>query len=211
MPENWTVHREDMVETLKRHGMRDKRILAAMGEVPRHRFIPHAYLRDDAYCDHPCPIGYGQTISQPFIVAYMTWKLDPKPGEKVLEIGTGSGYQAAVLAALGLEVYSVEIIPELAAHAKQVLEAEGYERVHVRVGDGYKGWPEHAPVDVVVVTCAPAEVPQALVAQLRDGGRMMLPLGQYSQRLVVLRKQKDRVVQEEDLAVQFVPMIRGAE
>jgi len=177
--------------------------------VKRHRFIPDAYRRANAYGDHPCPIGHNQTISQPFIVAYMTWKMDLKPGEKVLEIGTGSGYQAAILAELGTEVYSIEIIPELAEHAKKVLKREGYESIRLLEGDGYKGWPEHAPFDAVIVTCAPANVPQALVDQLREGGRMIVPVGRFNQRLVILRKRKGRIVQENDLAVRFVPMVKG--
>lgn len=208
---DWRLDRSAMVDTLKRYGVKDERVLVAMHDVPRHRFIPEAYRLNDAYGDHPCPIGYNQTISQPYVVAYMTSKMDPQPGEKVLEIGTGSGYQAAILAALGLDVYSVEIVPELAAHAKQVLAEEGFTRVHVRAGDGYKGWPEHAPFDIVIVTCAPEDMPHALVDQLREGGRMILPLGGYNQRLVILRKEKGRIVQEDDLAVRFVPMVKGTE
>ena len=211
MTEDWSAERFAMVEVIRRHGLTDERVLTAMRTVRRHQFIPEAYRRANAYGDHPCPIGYDQTISQPFIVAYMTWKIDLQPGEKVLEIGTGSGYQAAVLAEMGTEVYSIEIVPELARHAKAVLAREGYETVHVLAGDGYKGWPEHAPFDAVIVTCAPADIPQALVDQLREGGRMILPLGRYSQRLVILRKRKGRIVQENDLAVRFVPMVKGKE
>ena len=211
MTEDWSAERLAMVEVIRRHGLTDERVLTAMRTVRRHQFIPEAYRRANAYGDHPCPIGYDQTISQPFIVAYMTWKIDLQPGEKVLEIGTGSGYQAAVLAEMGTEVYSIEIVPELARHAKAVLAREGYETVHVLAGDGYKGWPEHAPFDAVIVTCAPADIPQALVDQLREGGRMILPLGRYSQRLVILRKRKGRIVQENDLAVRFVPMVKGKE
>ncbi len=211
MAEDWRVKREAMVATIQRYGLRDEVVLAAMKVVQRHRFIPSAYQRVDAYGDHPCPIGYDQTISQPYIVAHMTSKMDLKPGEKVLEIGTGSGYQAAILAELGAEVYSIEIIPQLARHAKDVLKQEGYDAVQLLTGDGYKGWPDHAPFDAIIVTCAPAEIPEALVDQLREGGRMILPLGRYRQRLVILRKQKGRVIQENDLAVRFVPMVKGAE
>ncbi len=209
MPKDWTAEREEMVATIRRYGLRDEKVLAAMGNVWRHRFIPDAYLGENAYGDHPCPIGHNQTISQPFIVAYMTSKLDIKRGEKVLEIGTGSGYQAAVLAEMGANVYSIEIVPELAKHAGRVLKKEGYSGVRVRAGDGYKGWPEHAPFDAVIVTCAPSDVPQSLVDQLRDGGRMIVPVGRWSQRLVILRKRGTRVVQEDDIAVRFVPMVRG--
>jgi len=190
----------------------DERILSAMAKVRRHMFIPEAYRRQgEAYGDHPCPIGFEQTISQPFIVAYMTERLNVKPREKVLEIGTGSGYQAAILAEMGAEVYSIEIVAPLADHARQVLAAEGYTGVHVLSGDGYKGWPEHAPFDAIIVTCAPEDVPSALVNQLREGGRMILPVGVSFQRLVILRKKQGRVQQEEDIAVRFVPMVRGRE
>jgi len=210
--ERWERLREEMVRQVRAYGVRDERVLAAMAKVRRHLFIPEEYRsRDDPYGDHPCSIGYGQTISQPFIVAYMTERVNVKPGEKVLEIGTGSGYQAAILAELGAEVYSIEIIPALAEHARRVLAAEGYDRVHVLTGDGYKGWPEHAPFDVIIVTCAPEEVPQALVEQLKDGGRMILPLGAGVQRLVVLRKRSGKVSQEEDIMVRFVPMVHGTE
>lgn len=206
-----SVARDLMVRQLEQYGIRDKKVLSAMKTVPRHLFIPEKY-RDtyDTYGDHPGPIGSGQTISQPYIVAYMTERLDLKPGEKVLEIGTGSGYQAAVLATLGAEVYSIEIIPELAEHARKVLTGEGHENVHVLAGDGYKGWPEYAPYDAVIVTCAPEKIPVALVDQLKEGGRMILPLGaRFHQRLVICRKKGGEVVVEEDLPVRFVPMVHG--
>ena len=209
MAEDWSAERSAMVEVIRRHGLKDERVLTAMRAVKRHRFIPDACRRANAYGDHPCPIGHDQTISQPFIVAYMTWKMDLKPGEKVLEIGTGSGYQAAILAEMGTEVYSIEIIPELAVHAKATLMKEGYESIRLLEGDGYKGWPKHAPFDAIIVTCAPADVPQALVDQLREGGRMILPVGSFNQRLVILRKRKGRIVKENDLAVRFVPMVKG--
>jgi len=209
----WDRERAAMVEQLKRaYGIRDERILAAMARVRRHRYIPAAFRRHgEAYGDHPCPIGHDQTISQPFIVAYMTERLALKPGEKVLEIGTGSGYQAAVLAELGVEVYSIELLPPLAEHARRVLEAEGYKNVKVLTGDGYQGWPEHAPFDAIIVTCAPEEPPPELVRQLKEGGRMIVPVGVGSQRLVLLRKQDGKVRQEEDIMVRFVPMVRGAD
>jgi len=208
--QHWTRQREAMVDVLRRYGVKDARILEAMGKVRRHVYIPKSYRRRySAYGDHPCPIGHGQTISQPFIVAYMTEKMKLQEGEKVLEIGTGSGYQAAVLAAMGVEVYSIEIVPELAEHARKVLDEEGHDGVKVLTGDGYKGWPEHGPFDAIIVTCAPSKVPQALVDQLKEGGRMILPLGAGIQRLVILRKKGGRVEQEDDIGVRFVPMVRG--
>ena len=172
-------------------------------------FIPENFrFRNEAYADHPCPIGHGQTISQPFIVAYMTEKISPKPGDKILEIGTGSGYQAAILAECGAEVFSIEIVPELAQHARAALQSEGYKEVKVQTGDGYKGWPEHAPFDAIIVTCAPEEVPAALVEQLKENGRMILPVGIGFQRLVILRKKNGIITREEDLPVRFVPMVK---
>jgi protein-L-isoaspartate(D-aspartate) O-methyltransferase len=207
----WTLARAAMVRQIRAYGVKDEGVLAAMGKVRRHVFIPDDYRHQTAYGDHPNPIGHDQTISQPFIVAYMTERLNLKRGEKVLEIGTGSGYQAAVLAELGANVFSIEIVAPLAEHARRALTAEGYtNKVHVLTGDGYQGWPEHAPFDAVIVTCAPEEVPPALVQQLADGGRMILPLGVGLQRLVVLRKKDGVIRQEEDLAVRFVPMVHGA-
>lgn len=202
--------RRRMVRELEVYGISSADVLRAMGNVKRHHFIPERFLDvADPYGDHPCPIGHGQTISQPYIVAYMTERMGLKPGEKVLEIGTGSGYQAAVLAELGLKVFSIEIVPELAEHARRALQKENYP-VQVRTGDGYKGWPEEAPFDVVIVTCAPEKVPEALTAQLRDGGRMILPVGEAGdQRLIIMRKRQGVVTTEEDLAVRFVPMIHG--
>ncbi|MBM4143534.1 MAG: protein-L-isoaspartate(D-aspartate) O-methyltransferase [Lentisphaerae bacterium] len=208
--EFWIQRRQEMVEVLRRYEIGNPRVLAAMQAVRRHTFIPAAHRnRHTAYGDHPCPIGYDQTISQPFIVAYMTEKMSLREGEKVLEIGTGSGYQAAVLAEMGVEVYSIEIVPELAEHARRALASQGYDRVKVLTGDGYKGWPEHSPFDAIIVTCAPDQVPRALVDQLKDGGRMILPLGVGFQRLVILRKKGDRVEQEDDIGVRFVPMVKG--
>lgn len=172
------MRREVMVETtIASRGVEDENVLHAMRTVPRHRFVPPDQL-DYAYADHALPIGYGQTISQPFIVAWMTELLELKPGEKVLEIGTGSGYQAAILAELGyVEVYSIEIIPELATRAEQRLEELGYDEVRVRQGDGYYGWQEYAPYDAIIVTAAPDHLPAPLLAQLKDGGRMVIPIG----------------------------------
>ncbi len=202
--------REAMARVVERHGVTNLAVLAALRAVPRHLFMPPAFREGaDAYGDHPCAIGYQQTISQPFIVAYMTDALRVQRGEKVLEIGTGSGYQAAVLAELGAEVYSVELLEPLAGHARQVLADQGYANVRVRHGDGYEGWAEHAPFDAIIVTCAPTKVPPALVAQLKDGGRMVAPVGVGVQRLVFLRKRGERLEQAEDLAVRFVPMVPG--
>ena len=207
---DWTMGHTTMIAQLERYGIKNPRVIEAMTEIQRHKFIPEKYLGlSDPYGDHPCPIGFNQTISQPYIVAYMTERIDPKPGDKVLEIGTGSGYQAAILAELGADVYTIEIIPELADHARGTLAAEGYARVHVLTGDGYKGWPEHAPFDEIIVTCAPDDVPPALVEQLKDGGRMIVPVGEGSQRLVILRKKARNVEMEDDLAVVFVPMVHG--
>jgi len=182
------------------------RVLTAMGKVPRHEFVPER-LRAQAYRDRPLPIGHGQTISQPYIVAFMTEQLEPGPADRVLEIGTGSGYQAAVLAELTAQVYTIEIIEDLARRAAADLQRLGYTNVHVRAGDGYKGWPEAAPFDAIIVTCAPEKVPQPLIDQLKDGGRMIIPIGQsWDQELVLLRKHGNRLEQRAVLPVQFVPM-----
>jgi protein-L-isoaspartate(D-aspartate) O-methyltransferase len=202
-----------MISELRRvHGVRDERILAAMSKVRRHAFVPAEYRQHgDTYGDHPCPIGFDQTISQPFIVAYMTLLLQARPGDKVLEVGTGSGYQAAILAELGARVYSIEIVAPLADHACAALASEGYDAVHVLTGDGYKGWPEYAPFDSIIATCAPAEVPEGLARQLGEGGRMVLPVGVGVQRLVILRKSAGKMQQAQDIAVRFVPMVHGKE
>ena len=205
--------RERMVQLLGFYGIKDEAVLKVMNKVPRHLYIPEPFRsRCNAYGDHPCPIGHGQTISQPYIVAYMTEKMKVQPGEKVLEIGTGSGYQAAILAELGANVYSIEIVPELAEHSRKILKAEGYKNVNVLRGDGYKGWAEFAPYDVIIVTCAPEKVPQKLVEQLKEGGRMILPVGiPYQQRLVILRKTNGKIKRENDLSVMFVPMVHENE
>ncbi len=206
------AQRKAMVEDLRRYRIQDEHVIETMAKVRRHMYIP-ADLRDqvDPYGDHPCPIGYGQTISQPFIVAYMTQRIEVKPGMRILEVGTGSGYQAAVLAEMGADVYSIEIIPELAEHARKVLVAEGYTNVTVKCGDGYKGWPEHAPFDAIIVTCAPSEIPEALTAQLKEDGRMILPVGTGVQQLVILEKHDGKFLEIPDMYVRFVPMVKGAE
>jgi protein-L-isoaspartate(D-aspartate) O-methyltransferase len=193
-------------EQIEGRGIRDPRLLEAMREVPRHRFVPAVY-RPLAYTDQPLPIGEGQTISQPYIVALMTSLLELQGGEKVLEVGTGSGYQAAVLSRLAGEVYTIEILPTLAWRAKQVLEGLGYTNVRVRVGDGFFGWPEAAPFDAIVVTAAAPRLPQPLWEQLAEGGRIVLPLGAgRNQRLVRFRKVDGRRIQEDFTEVLFVPM-----
>ncbi|MBC7257801.1 MAG: protein-L-isoaspartate(D-aspartate) O-methyltransferase [Chloroflexi bacterium] len=188
----------------------DPRVLAAMEAVPRHRFVPAQYA-EDAYDDHPLPIGYGQTISQPYIVALMTQLLELKGHEKVLEIGAGSGYQAAILSLLAREVFTVERIPQLAEKARERLSELGYRNVHIRIGDGYEGWPEHAPYDAIIVTCAAEEVPPPLIEQLADGGRLVIPVGEsgWSQRLMLLRKRGAELEQREIAGVVFVPLVRG--
>lgn len=187
-------------------GITNARVLAVMGEVPRHEFVPVAW-RDEAYEDRPLPIGHGQTISQPFIVAFMTERLEPTATDKVLEIGTGSGYQAAVLAKLVREVYTIEIVEPLAKRAEADLKRLGYTNVIVRAGDGYLGWPEAAPFDAVIVTCAPEQVPQPLVDQLKEGGRMIVPVGPAGeQALVLLQKREGKVERSAVLPVRFVPM-----
>jgi len=207
----WIAMRETMVKQLRAYKITDKTVLEAMGKVRRHMYIPEEFRQDEtAYGDHPWPIGHDQTISQPYIVAYMTEKMSLKKGEKLLEVGTGSGYQAAIIAEMGVNVYSIEILPELAEHARIVLKSEGYDRVKILTGDGYKGWPEHAPFDVILVACAPKKLPEALVDQLKENGRMIIPVGEkFAQRLVILRKKEGQVIQEDDLPVRFVPMVHG--
>ncbi len=202
-----------VAEQLARTGrdITNARVLRAMGKVPRHEFVPQA-LRTAAYQDYPLPIGYGQTISQPYIVGFMTEQLDPKPTDRVLEIGTGSGYQAAVLAELVARVYTIEIVEELAKRATADLQRLGYTNVQVRAGDGYKGWPEAAPFDAVIVTCAPEKVPQPLIDQLKEGGRMIIPVGPGGdQQLVLLRKQNGKLERRAVLPVRFVPMTGQAQ
>lgn len=193
-------------EQLLARGLTNARVLAVMGKVPRHEFIPE-HLRPQAYEDGPLPIGHGQTISQPYIVAFMTERLEPKLTDHVLEIGTGSGYQAAVLSELVAEVYTIEIVAALAQRAAADLKRLGYTNVSVRAGDGYKGWPEVASFDAIIVTCAPEKVPQPLVEQLKDGGRMIIPIGPiWDQELILMRKQSGRLEKRAVLPVRFVPM-----
>ncbi len=193
-------------------GVSDPGVIKAMKKVKRHLFVPERYLAY-SYDDHPLPIGEGQTISQPYIVAFMTEALDLKPTDRVLEIGTGSGYQAAILAELVDEVYTIEIIKKLAKRARQTLEGLGYRNIYVKTGDGYKGWPEKAPFDAIIVTCAPEKIPTALVKQLKEGGRMIIPVGGIGsvQRLVKLTKEGGQIKKQAVMFVRFVPMVKGSD
>ncbi len=191
-------------------GITNPGVIGAMVRVPRERFVPLEQQRS-AYDDRPLPIGYRQTISQPYIVAYMTDALRLDPGDRVLEIGTGSGYQAAVLAELAAKVYSIEIVPALAERARDTLTALGYANVDVRLGDGYAGWPDEAPFDAIIVTAAPDHVPQPLIEQLAPGGRMIIPVGQDRQSLTLITRTAEGVTQERMLRVLFVPMTGEAE
>jgi protein-L-isoaspartate(D-aspartate) O-methyltransferase len=197
-------------EQIAGRGIADPRVLAAMSRVPRHELVPEN-VRGHAYEDRPLPIGNDQTISQPFVVAYMTEQLQLRGGERVLEIGTGSGYQAAVLAEIAGEVYTIEIVEPLAVRARDDLQRLGYKNVHVRVGDGYRGWPELAPFDAIIVTAAPERVPQPLVDQLAVGGRLVLPVGDLDQELLRIERRADGIHQERLIDVRFVPMRGEAE
>ncbi len=203
----WAALREDMVTTqIAARGVRDVNVLTALRTVPRHLFVP-ADLRAEAYADHPLPIGEGQTISQPYIVGLMTELLEVKPGDKVLEVGTGSGYQAAILASMGCQVYTMEIRPALAREAEKRLASMGVKHVHVRAGDGYAGWPEAAPFAGVIVTAAPEHVPQPLLDQLKTGGHMVIPVGSFYQQLkVVTRRGQADFAERDVIPVRFVPM-----
>jgi protein-L-isoaspartate(D-aspartate) O-methyltransferase len=204
---DFAAQRQRMVqEQLMPRGIHQERVLAAMAKVPREEFVPPDE-RALSYSDGPLPIGYDQTISQPYVVALMTEQLRPRPRDRVLEIGTGSGYQAAVLAELVAEVYSIEIVAPLARAAEATLQRLGYKNVHIKVGDGYKGWPEQAPFDAIIVTCAPEHVPQPLVDQMKEGGRMIIPVGNYlAQELYLLEKRNGQLKEEAILPVRFVPM-----
>ena len=204
---DWAAARTAMVrDQLRGRDVQDARVLDAMSRVPRHLFVPDA-SRADAYGDYPLPIGYGQTISQPYIVGFMSQALEVGPHHSVLEIGTGSGYQAAILAELAREVYTIEIVALLSEQARKTLKDLGYKNVRIKTGNGYLGWPEHAPYDRVMVTAAPDEVPRALVEQLRVGGLMAIPVGTIDQELRILRRTDSGLELLRTLPVRFVPMV----
>jgi protein-L-isoaspartate(D-aspartate) O-methyltransferase len=215
----WSQHAPDVFAAARHHmvsnhlasrDITDTLVLEVMAEVPRHEFVP-AHLRDVAYQDRPLPIGEGQTISQPYIVAYMTQSLDLSTGDRVLEIGTGSGYQAAVLARLVEHVYTIEIIQSLGDSARLLLGRQGYDNITAHIGDGYLGWPSEAPFDAIMVTAAPDHVPPALVEQLAEGGRMILPVGDRHQQLLRLTRRAGKIEAESLLPVRFVPMTGEAQ
>jgi protein-L-isoaspartate(D-aspartate) O-methyltransferase len=205
---DYDKEREHMVKSqLAGRGIKDRRVLEAMRQVPRHLFIPEG-MRNLAYCDGPLPIGHGQTISQPYIVALMTELLKLEGQERVLEVGTGSGYQAAILSRLASQVYSVERHAALAQQAEKLLSQLGYANIVVRVGNGTLGWPEHSPYEAIIVTAAAPDVPRPLTDQLADGGRLVAPVGsQWSQVLVKVRRQGDLLIRERRTAVAFVPLV----
>lgn len=196
-----------MATQIKSRGILDAKVLKAMEKVPRHVFVPEN-MKKFAYNDEPLPIGKGQTISQPYIVAYMTEILQLSGEEKVLEVGTGSGYQAAILAEIAKEVFTIEFIDELSRNAQKVLREKGYTNIHFRVGDGAYGWKEHAPYDAIIVTAAPSEVPKALQDQLKTGGRMIVPVGDAFQELILIVREKRKFRKKKLLPVRFVPLVR---
>ncbi|MDY6935572.1 MAG: protein-L-isoaspartate(D-aspartate) O-methyltransferase [Spirochaetota bacterium] len=201
--------RELMItKQIEARGIRDKRVLQVMRGIERHRFVLHRNI-NESYEDHPLPIGHGQTISQPYIVALMTELCELDGDEKVLEIGTGSGYQAAVLSLLAKEVYTIEIIEALGKSAKMRLKDLGYYNVHVRLGDGYYGWPEESPFDVIIITASPPKIPETLLDQLKEGGIMVAPVGEFTQQLVKLEKKQSKMVKKTITYVRFVPMVHS--
>ena len=209
--DTYTKARHQMVETqMERRGILNPEVLRIMGKVPRHEFVPLLY-RWQSYDDHPLPIGKGQTISQPYIVALMTELLDPEPTDRILEIGTGSGYQAAILAELVDTVYTIEIIPALAKSAEETFKRLGYSNIQVKAGDGYLGWPEAAPFDGIIVTAAPPYLPQPLVEQLKTGGKLVIPVGDIYQELKVYTKTDEGLETKDIIPVRFVPMTGRAQ
>lgn len=210
-PEHYRQRQKMIRDQILSRGITDALVIQALERVPRHRFVGER-LERSAYDDTPLPISDGQTISQPFIVAYMTAALELRGGEKILEVGAGSGYQAAVLAEIVDQVYTIEINENLIIEASRRFKKMGYKNIHLKFGDGYKGWPEHAPFDGIVVTAAPDHVPQSLVDQLRIGGRMVIPVGEVNQELLVIIKQPDGGIKKESrIPVRFVPMLGEAE
>jgi len=207
----WQEKAARMVETqIRARGVSDPGVIRAMKETPRHRFVPE-HLREHAYKDHPLPIGSGQTISQPYIVALMTEYLELKGKEKVLEIGTGSGYQAAILSQLVDSCWSIEVVEELARESSALLQSLGYSNVYVKWGDGYRGWPEHAPFDRIIITAAPETIPEELVEQLAEGGRMVVPVGSHFQDLILITKTSRGIRKRSIIPVRFVPMIHPSD
>ena len=207
----YSEQRREMVENqLVPRGISDLRVIEAMLKIPRHKFLPE-HLGDYAYSDSPLPIGMGQTISQPYIVAYMTELLNLNKGDKVLEIGTGSGYQAAILAEIGCDVYTIEIVEILTLRAKKVLQNLGYKNICFKVDDGYMGWEDNAPYDAILVTAAPPEIPEPLTEQLKEGGKMVIPVGDYFQELILLKKTKEGLKEKRVTPVRFVPMTGEAQ
>jgi protein-L-isoaspartate(D-aspartate) O-methyltransferase len=206
--ESFGDQRRKMVATqLRARNIDDPAVLSAMSVVPRHLFVP-LEIRDRAYDDTPLPIGYGQTISQPYIVALMSQLLGVEPDDRVLEVGTGSGYQAAILAEMGVKVFTIEIVRQLGLQAKDLLNKLEYDNVQVKIGDGYLGWPENAPFDGIIVTCAPKDIPEPLKNQLAEGGRMVIPVGGSGfQQLLLLTKKGGRIIQRKIIDVRFVPMV----
>ncbi len=202
-------HQQELMiaKQIEARGIKDKQVLEAMRKVKRHLFVPKEYI-DSAYGDHPLPIGEEQTISQPYIIALMTELLELKGNEKVLEIGTGSGYQAAILAELAAEVYTIEILEPLAMRAKKLLSDLGYKNIWAITGDGYLGYPEQAPFNAIIVTCAPDKIPEPLLEQLADNGRMVIPVGKLWQELKLIKKINTRIVTTDIISVRFVPMLR---
>ncbi len=200
-----------VVDQLRSRDIRDPRVLDAMKRVPRHQFVPEAD-RDLAYEDHPLPIGHGQTISQPYIVALMTQLVQTRPDARALDVGTGSGYQAAVLAELVETVHSIEIVCPLADQARDRLNSLGYDNIEIRCGDGYRGWPDQAPFDVIIVAAAPKHIPEPLIEQIAPGGRLVIPVGSWSQNLIVVEKHSDGSIHQRKVApVRFVPMTGEAQ
>ncbi len=207
----YTQRRWEMVETqIISRGIRDSKLIRAMLKIPRHKFVPEN-LRDIAYCDNPLPIGMEQTISQPYIVALMTELLKLNSGEKVLEVGTGSGYQTAILAEMGCDVYTIEILKPLSEKAQQILKSLGYQNIHYKIGDGYRGWPQFAPFDAIIVTAAPDHMPQPLIEQLKINGRMVIPVGTQYQELLLIKKTDKGTEMKTVTPVRFVPMTGEAQ